>query len=106
MIRQYKGNYPYNQETISGWNNSQIGVYYCGYPNQDGSLTPLYVGKATGQDGIRGRLRQHISQDNWSGVTHFGYCVCDTPKEADDFEVAEISRCNPKYNTQGKSSSF
>ena len=102
MIYQYQGHYSYNQPTISGWNNSQIGVYYCGYLLQDGTLHPLYVGQATGQDGIRGRLLQHLGEDNWPEATHFGYYVCDTTQEADTFEATEIARCNPKYNTQGK----
>ena len=106
MVHQYQGNYSYNQSTITGWNNSQIGVYYCGSILQDGSLSPLYIGKATGQDGIKGRLLQHLNQDNWPGVTHFGYCVCDTTKEAEDLESAEIAKYQPKYNTQGKTTSY
>lgn len=102
MVHPYQGIYSYNQSTISNWNNNQIGVYYCGYIAQNGKLTPLYIGKATGEEGIRGRLLQHLSQDNWPGVTSFGYCVCDTAAEAAIFEMSEISRCKPRYNTQGK----
>ncbi len=103
MIYRYKGHFLYNQKVISDWNNSQIGVYYCGFIAQDGTLTPLYIGKAVGKEGIRGRLLQHLIDENWPGVTHFGYCVCDTDQETTDFELAEIAKHKPKYNTQGKS---
>lgn len=104
MIHPYKGNYIYNWSTISNWNNRQIGVYYCGSVLQDGSLLPMYIGKGTGENGIKGRLLQHINSDTWQGVTHFGYCSTDNSKEADNFELSEIARYKPKYNTQGKSS--
>lgn len=102
MIQQYKGNYPYNEKTIIAWDSNAIGVYYCGYPRTDGKLLVLYVGKATSDQGIRGRLLQHLEEDKWPDVSHFGYCVCSTSKEAEDFEASEIERCKPKYNTQGK----
>ena len=102
MVHPYQGNYSYNQKVIGDWNNSQIGVYYCGYVLSNGNLSPLYIGRGVGQDGIKGRLLQHLSQDNWPDVTHFGYCVCDTVKEAEDLESAEIIKFKPKDNTQGK----
>lgn len=102
MVQPYQGNYSYNQKVIGDWNNSQIGVYYCGYVLPNGNLQPLYIGQGVGQDGIKGRLLQHLNQDNWPDVTHFGYCVCDTVKEAEDLESAEIIKFKPKYNTQGK----
>lgn len=103
MIYQYQGNYSYNQPNISSWNNTQKGVYYCGTLDQSGNLIPYYVGQAIGQEGIRGRLLQHLNQDRWIDITHFGYRVCDTEKEANDLESAEIANYQPKYNTQGKS---
>lgn len=102
MVHPYQGHYTYSQKVIGDWNNNRIGVYYCGYVAQNGNLMPLYIGQAVGQDGIKGRLLQHLSQDNWPDVTHFGYCVCNTTKEAEDFESSEIAEYQPKYNTQGK----
>jgi len=102
MVHPYQGNYSYNQKVVGDWNNSQIGVYYCGYVLPNGNLSPLYIGQGAGVDGIKGRLLQHLSQDNWPDVTHFGYSVCDTAKEVEGLEMAEITRFKPKYNTQGK----
>lgn len=102
MIESYKGNYPYNEKVIGDWNSTAIGVYYCGRPVTNESLSVLYIGKATSIQGIRGRLLQHLGEDKWPDVSHFGYCVCSTSKEAEDFEASEIRRCKPKYNTQGK----
>ncbi len=102
MIQPYKGHYQYNEKIVSDWNSTAIGVYYCGYPNTNG-LSVLYVGKAISDEGIRGRLLQHLKEDKWPDVSHFGYCVCSTPKEAEDFEASEIKKLKPKYNTQGKS---
>jgi excinuclease UvrABC nuclease subunit len=106
MVNSYQGHYTYTQKVIGDWNNSQIGVYYCGYIGQNGNLMPLYIGQAVGQGGIRGRLLQHLNQDSWPDVTHFGYCVCGTTKEASDLESAEILKHQPKYNTQGKNFSY
>jgi len=104
MVHQYQGPYTYNQKIVSDWDSTAIGVYYCGYVNNySGSLKPLYIGKGTGDGGMRVRLFDHLQNENWSDATHFGYCVCDTVKEAEDFEVAEINRCAPKYNQVGKS---
>jgi len=102
MVHPYQGNYPYNQKVVGDWNNSQIGVYYCGHVLPNGNLSPLYIGQGVGQDGIKGRLLQHLNRDSWSDVTHFGYSVCDTAKEAENLETAEIAKYKPKYNTQGK----
>jgi len=103
MIQPYKGIYPYNEKVISKWDSTEIGVYYCGYPSASGNLYFLYVGKATSNQGIRGRLLQHLREDKWPDVSHFGYCVCSTSKEAEDLEASEIKRLQPKYNIQGKS---
>jgi excinuclease UvrABC nuclease subunit len=102
MIHQYQGNYPYNKETVEGWNSTAIGVYFCGYTQRDGSLCCHYVGKAVGEGGIRGRLLQHLSESKWGDIIHFGYILCDTSTEATTFEAQEIERLKPKYNTLGK----
>lgn len=102
MIQTYKGHYPYNKKVVSNWNSTAIGVYYFGYLNTNG-LYVLYVGKATGDEGIRGRLLQHLREDEWPDVSHFGYCICSTSQEAEDFEASEIKRLKPKHNIQGKS---
>lgn len=101
MIQEYKGPYPYTEKVVGDWDSSAIGVYYCGYPS-NGKLSVLYVGKSVGDGGIRGRLLDHLRDDYWPDVTHFGYRVCSTTKETEDFEASEIARLKPKYNKQGK----
>ena len=100
MIYDYPGHFPYSHTIVSGWNSNAIGVYYCGYVSPKG-LIPHYIGRATGDDGIRGRLLDHLREDNWPEVTHFSYRQCSTEAEAIRFEAEEIARCQPKYNTQG-----
>lgn len=102
MVQDYKGNYPFNKDTIQNWDNNQGGIYYCGVRNSLGNLTVYYVGKAFGNDGIKGRLLQHLNENKWYDVTHFGYCVCSSENEALIIEQNEIRRLNPKYNIQGK----
>jgi len=102
MIQQYSGHHQYDHRVISDWAYSVIGVYYCGYLQANGMLFPLYVGKATGKEGIRGRLLQHLQQSDLPGISHFGFCVCSSEKEADDFEANEIKRLQPRHNIQGK----
>ncbi|KKW05717.1 MAG: hypothetical protein UY40_C0010G0014 [candidate division CPR1 bacterium GW2011_GWC1_49_13] len=102
MIGNYKGHYSYDEKTIGDWKSSTIGVYYCGYPLSNGNLYVLYVGRAVGGDGIRGRLLQHLREEIWPDVSHFGYCVCAKVGEAEDHEAAEIARLKPSYNIQGK----
>lgn len=102
MISQYEGPFSYDKNIVQNWNNTSGGVYYCGALSQNGKLTVFYVGKAFGDGGIRGRLLQHMNENKWRDVTHFGYAICSTEKEAIDFESQEIRRLNPKYNTQGK----
>lgn len=101
MIYPYKSNYSYSKKVVEDWNNSQKGVYYCGAVLKNGNLSPLYIGKAVGEGGIRGRLLEHLNQDNWPDVTHFGYTVCDTQVEAENLETSEVAKFKPKYNTQG-----
>lgn len=102
MIQDYKGEYPYNDGTIRNWNSAEIGVYYCGFRNVFGSFVVAYVGKATSENGIRGRLLEHQRVDYWPDVTHFGYKVCATSQVAEAHEAAEIKRLQPKYNKVGK----
>jgi len=102
MIQEYKGPYQYDEKTVGDWDSNAIGVYYCGYIGSNNSLIVHYVGKGAGDEGIRGRLLDHLREDYWSDVTHFGYRVCSTATEAENFEADEIKRLQPKYNDQGK----
>lgn len=101
MTHPYKGHYPYNNTVVGDWDSDATGVYYCGYILND-TLIVHYVGKAVAEGGIRNRLLQHLGEDKWPDVTHFGYCVCTTTNEAETLEAAEIKRLQPKYNKQGK----
>ena len=101
MIYSYEGQFTYNKKVISDWDSSAIGVYYCGLLNASG-LHPLYIGKGTGELGMRGRLLDHIRDDYWPDATHFGYHRCDTVGEAEKWEAEEIARYQPKYNVVGK----
>lgn len=102
MIQEYKGEYEYKENIISNWKSTSIGVYYCGFKSIKGVFSVLYVGRATGDHGIRGRLLEHLQENKWPDVSHFGYCICSTSKEAEDYESSEIKRLKPKYNIQGK----
>ena len=102
MIYSYKGHYSYSDSIIRDWDSTDIGVYYCGYINTNDKLTILYIGKGTGEDGIRGRLLDHLRSDVWPNITHFGYHICDTKLEATEWEKKEIEKYKPSYNTQGK----
>ena len=102
MIQLFKGNYGFNNAIVSGWDSTAIGVYYCGALNSNGNLVVYYIGRAIGDDGIRGRLLQHLSETKWPDVTHFGYHVCDTQQEALSHEALEIGVYKPKYNKIGK----
>lgn len=103
MIYPYKGNYQYNILSVMVIASSEMGVYYCWNMNSLFKLIALYVGRAKG-DGvsIRNRLLDHLQNDRWSAVTHFGYRICTTKKEAEDLEVEEIQRLKPDYNELGK----
>lgn len=103
MIQKYEGEYSFNKATVEGWNSTAIGVYYVGSRAANGSFASiLYVGKATGDGGIRTRLLQHLSENKWPDATIFGYKVCSTAAEAEAHEAAEIKRLQPKYNVVGK----
>ena len=102
MIYQFRGHYSFNSSTLSRWNSSAIGVYYCGARTIDGKLSVYYIGKSVAEGGIRGRLLQHLNERKWPDVTHFGYVQCDTVAETERHELTEIAKYKPKYNTQGK----
>lgn len=99
--QMYKGHYNYDKNVVQNWNNTQGGVYYCGVVASNGNLTVYYVGKAFSDGGIRGRLLQHLSENKWRDVTHFGYVECASENESFSLEKNEIIRLNPKYNIQG-----
>ena len=46
---------------------------------------------------------QHLNDKNkkWPDVSHFGYRVCSTLKEAKELETSEIENLQPKYNKSG-----
>ena len=102
MIYDYKGHYSYDKNTITNWNNTSIGVYYCGVLSSAGKLSVYYVGKGTSSEGMRARLLDHLNISNLPGCTHFGYRVCGTKTEAENFEMKEIERLQPRYNQVGK----
>ncbi len=102
MVHGFQGNYTYSEKVVGDWKSNAIGVYYCGYPTTEGKLRLLYIGVGTSENGMRGRLLDHLREDYWPDATHFGYQQCDSAKEALDWESAEILKYKPKYNTQGK----
>ena len=102
MIQPFKGPYYYDYDTVNNWDSSVIGVYYCGAKTLDGKLTIYYIGRGVGDDGIRGRLLQHLNETKWNDVTHSGYEVCDTEQVTINHETSEIEKHRPKYNKQGK----
>lgn len=102
MIYPFKFPFPYTVETVENWDSVAIGVYYCGIINPQGLLVPFYIGKGTGDKGMRGRLLDHLRDDYWPDVTHFGFHFCDYVHEADSHEAEEISIYKPKYNVIGK----
>jgi excinuclease UvrABC nuclease subunit len=99
MIGNYVGNYAYNTESVSLLAPSSLGVYYCGTKNING-LTPYYIGRS---ENIQERLQDHLRDDYWPGVTHFGYRTCSTWSEMVELEASEIRRFQPQYNAVGKS---
>lgn len=102
MSTPYPGPYAYDDDVVSKWQSSAIGVYFCGYLTSSGKILPLYIGRAIGEAGIRGRLLQHLLENKWRDVTHFCYNVCASEREAMDLEAQQIALHRPKYNIQGK----
>lgn len=103
MVHPYEGYYAYDEGVIKRWDSTAIGVYYCGYLTSENKLYPLYIGMSSSDNGIRGRLLDHLREDSWPDVTHFGYQICDTAQEAENLESKEIGdrQSKPKYNKQG-----
>lgn len=103
MIYDYSGHYQYDRLSVGDKAPDSIGVYYCGYVDNRGMLIAHYVGRAVGfQVSLKSRLFDHLRDDNWSDVSHFGYRICTTQKEAEELESTEIQRLKPKYNEIGK----
>lgn len=102
MITQFEGPHLFDVDIITDWNSSIGGVYYCGVITTERKLIVYYVGRAVGDGGIRSRLLQHLSENKWYDVTHFGYKACDSMNETIDHEISEISRLKPKYNIHHK----
>jgi len=99
MIQAYKGQFAYQKLFVQLSTPEKIGVYYLGMINNNGVFQVLYVGKSTNQNGgIRARILEHIGLGEWPDITNFGYCICDTQTETENFEITEIKRLNPKYN--------
>lgn len=103
-MQQYSGEFPFDERTVGGWEagGRVIGVYYCWTVNSFGAKSCVYVGRAVGDGGLRGRLLQHMAEEKWQDATHFGYTVCATVSEAIQHEANEIYRMQPKYNKVGK----
>ena len=103
MVHEYQGEFGYDKPTVENWKYSLTGVYYIGSRSASGSFAGIhYVGRATGDGGIRTRLLQHLAEDKWPDCTVFGYKKCDSAAEAEAHETAEIRRLQPKYNKVGK----
>ncbi len=101
MVGQYQGHYPYDKNSVDRSCPRNTGVYYCGII-ENLKLTPLYIGKASGIYGLHGRLSDHLSENKWYDITHFGFVQCSSEAEALMHEANEIARFKPKYNVQGK----
>lgn len=102
MVKTYQGPYTYRKDVVDNWNSDAIGVYYCGELSLDGkTLIVHYVGKGCGDGGVRCRLQDHLNEDYWPDVTHFGFALCDFEHEASSYELSEIKRLKPKYNKVG-----
>ncbi len=94
----YNGEYSFTKEVITNWRSSATGVYFLFEGTQI-----VYVGSAVSDEGIRGRLLQHINERNFPYVTNFGYKAIAGKDAVLAHELAEIKRLQPKHNTVGKS---
>jgi hypothetical protein len=101
MVGPYKGQFPFNGDSVSKNAPDSIGVYYCGEINSENSLSPVHYVGMSGES-IGDRLQVHLRDNNWPDVSHFGYEECSTEQEAKEQEAKEIARLRPKYNDQGK----
>ena len=100
MVSPYEGHFLFNEDSIFENVPESIGVYYCGEINNNNKLLVYYVGMSG--ESIKNRLLDHLRDEDWSDVTHFGYELCSTKQEALDHEVVKIEHIQPKYNDQGK----
>lgn len=101
MVEQYKGQFPFDNESVSENATDSIGVYYCGEINSENALMPVHYVGMSGES-IKDRLQAHLRDDNWPDATHFGFENCSTEQEAEEQEAKEIERLKPKYNDQGE----
>lgn len=92
----------FNYTEISSLREGIIGVYYCGSLLSNGNLRPFYIGKSSSEQGVMGRLLDHLENKYWPDVTHFGIEYCSNESEAVALEEREIKYYQPKYNTLGK----
>jgi len=103
MTGIYQGHFQFNQLGMLMSAPQAQGVYYCGSLNSQNQLIPAYIGRAKGNGvTINSRLNDHLRDDHWSGVTHFGYILCSTDQETIALEANEIASYKPIYNTIGK----
>ncbi len=102
MINQYKGNYQYSEISILISAPKEIGVYYVGILNREGELWPFYIGRAMGEGvTIKSRILDHLRENKWLDITHFGYQICSNKQEVEILEKKQILKYKPKYNKQG-----
>lgn len=101
MITGFYGPYDYLENVITNWQYTLRGVYYCGRVI-NGLVEHLYIGRSLSENGIRGRLLDHLREDDWVDVKYFWYRECSTDQEAINLEATEIKIHQPKYNKQGK----
>ena len=99
-MSEYESPCFFDKSAIKNLSSLVKGVYYLGYLNTQQELIPLYIGKATGAEGIKGRLLDHIENNQFNDITHFEYIETDNEKEALIIEEIEIKKHNPKYNNQ------
>lgn len=98
MMKVYKGQFPFTRTVLESWDSNENGVYYIGALTAEGNLWPYYIGKGTGDGGMKARLLDHLGR--WSDTTHFGYEGGSVVSEIEAHEIAEIKRYSPKYNIQ------
>lgn len=99
-MQPFQGPYIFEKKNIEKLSPLIKGVYYIGVANGQGGMYPHYVGKGCGVGGIRARLLEHVER-GWEDASCFGYMASSSIPHIDAHELAEIKRCNPKYNIVG-----
>ena len=100
MIEGFSQVYSFTKAVLDTWTgDSGIGVYYLGAAATNGGIHPYYIGCAVGEDGLSGRIREHLGK--WDDVTNFQLRRCSTAAETIELEKQEIAKYKPKYNIQG-----